>query len=70
MGLDKDIAKELTIHMKLLGLGLGAILRALGFHKKARMSLFERERKSYEADARKEFLKLKERGLSIPVFTL
>lgn len=56
--------------MKLLGLGLGTILRALGFHKKARMSPFERERRSYEADVRKELLKLKEKGLSIPVFTL
>ncbi len=56
--------------MKLLDLGLGTILRSLGFNKKARMSPFEKERRSYEADVRKELLKLKEKGLSIPVFTL
>ena len=70
MGLDKGLVKWFTSVMKLLGLGLGTILRALGFHKKARMSPFERERRSYEADVRKELIKLKEKGLSIPVFTL
>jgi hypothetical protein len=70
MGLDKGLRKELTILMKLLGLGLGTILRGLGLSKKARISPFERERRDYEADVRKELLKLKEKGLSIPVFTL
>lgn len=62
--------KELTIYMKLLSMGLGTIMRALGLGKKARMSPFEQERRSYEQDVRKELLKLKEKGLSIPVFTL
>ena len=60
--------------MNKLALGLGSIveglLRVLTRSKKARVSPFERERRTYEADVRKEFLKLKEKGLSIPVFTL
>lgn len=56
--------------MNLLTLGLGTVLRGLGLSKKARMSPFEQERRSYEADVRKELLKLKAKGLSIPVFTL
>jgi len=34
------------------------------------MSPFERERRSYSEEVRRELLKLKEKGLSIPVFTL
>lgn len=70
MGLDKEFAKEFTEIVNKLALGLGSIFRALGLGKKARVSPFERERRTYEADVRKEFLKLKEKGLSIPVFTL
>jgi len=51
-------------------LGLGHILKALGWGKKARISPFEKERHVFEKDVRREFLKLKEKGLSIPVFTL
>jgi len=54
-----------------LPLGLGTyILRALGLGKKVRVSPFERERQTFEMEVRKELLKLKEKGLSIPVFTL
>ena len=71
MGLDKDFKKVLTKWvMKLPALGLGIILRALGLGKKARVSPFERERRSFEQGVRSELLKLKEKGLSIPVFTL
>lgn len=70
MGLDKKFIKAFTIHMHLLASGLGFILRALGMGKKARISPFERERKIYRDDVRRELLKLKEKGLSIPVFTL
>ncbi len=70
MGLDKDFTKEFTGIVIQIALGLGNILRALGLGKKARISPFERERRKYEADGRKELLKLKEKGLSIPVFTL
>jgi hypothetical protein len=34
------------------------------------VSPFERERRTYTEEVRREFLKLKEKGLSIPVFTL
>ena len=70
MGLDKRIVKEFTIHMHFITSGLGHILRVLGLGKKARVSPFERERKIYRDDVRRELLKLKEKGLSIPVFTL
>mgnify|MGYP001562025839 FL=1 len=70
MGLDKQFGKVFTKYMQLLALGLGHILRALGFGKKARVSPFERERTLYREDVRRELLKLKEKGLSIPVFTL
>jgi len=70
MGLDKDLGKWNTRIVKLLATGLGHILRALGLGKKARVSPFESERRSYEQGVRSELLKLKEKGLSIPVFTL
>lgn len=70
MGLDKQSGKELTKKVTLPRLGLGHILRALGWGKKARMSPFERERRTFELEVRKELLALKEKGLSIPVFTL
>lgn len=71
MGLDKVFAKEFTIRMQhFIASGLGLIARALGMGKKARISPFERERRIYSEDVRRELLKLKEKGLSIPVFTL
>ena len=70
MGLDKSIAQCLTWYMQLLAKGLGTILTALGLGRKARISPFERERRSYSEEVRRELLKLKEKGLSIPVFTL
>ena len=51
-------------------MGLGNLLKALGLGKKTRVSPFERERLSYSEEVRRELLKLKEKGLSIPVFTL
>ena len=56
--------------IQLLATGLGNVLRALGLGKKARVSPFERERRTYNEEVRRELLKLKEKGLSIPVFTL
>ncbi len=70
MGLDNRIPRWLTWYMQLLAKGLGTVLRALGLGKKARISPFERERRSYSQEVRRELLKLKEKGLSIPVFTL
>lgn len=51
-------------------MGLGNLMKALGLGKKTRVSPFERERRSYSEEVRRELLKLKEKGLSIPVFTL
>ena len=56
--------------MQLLALGLEYILKALGVGRKARMSPFEKERRLYNEEVRKELVKLKEKGLSLPVFTL
>ena len=56
--------------IQLLATGLGNVLRALGLGKKARVSPFERERRTYNEEVRRELLKLKAKGLSIPVFTL
>lgn len=38
--------------------------------KKERVSPLTRERQSFEKEAKDQFLKLKEKGLSIPIFTL
>ncbi len=50
-----------------MGLGLEKLFR---WGKRPRLSPFEKDRKRYEADVREQFLKLKEKGLSIPIFTL
>ncbi len=70
MGLDNSILQWLTLYMQPLATGLGSVLRALGLGKKARVSPFEKERRTFELEVRRELLKLKEKGLSIPVFTL
>lgn len=56
--------------IQLLAMGLGNLLKTLGLGKKTRVSPFERERRSYSEEVRRELVKLKEKGLSIPVFTL
>lgn len=52
-----------------LALGLGW-LRFLGIGKKSRMSPLTAERERFEREVREQFLKLKEKGISIPIFTL
>lgn len=42
----------------------------LGKEKQDRTSPIARERQRFEAEVKDQFLKLKEKGLSIPVFTL
>jgi hypothetical protein len=42
----------------------------LGRGKTKRLSPLAQERKRFEAEALEQFVKLKEKGLSIPVFTL
>ena len=59
----------MNIVKKLLAsVGLG-IMKAFG-RRKVRVSPFEREQREFEADVRKQLLKLKEKGLSLPVMTL
>ncbi|MBU1327064.1 hypothetical protein KKB64_04120 [Patescibacteria group bacterium] len=56
--------------MKLLAtMGLG-LRRLLGKGQKGRLSPLEKERMSFERDVREQFLKLKEKGINLPVFTL
>jgi len=50
-----------------MGLGLASIL---GKGSKQRESPVTRERERFEKDVKEQFLKLKEKGISIPIFTL
>lgn len=66
MGLDKEQSACLNGCMKmkmlLARLGLGG--------KTERKSPIAREREKFEAEVKEQFQKLKDKGLSIPVFTL
>lgn len=70
MGLDKEFSNWLYRYMNvknfILRLGLGS---ALGI-KAERKSPLARERERFEADVKEQFQKLKDKGISIPVFTL
>lgn len=82
MGLDKEYATCLNIDMYRLPssqLGLGGLIRSFnqGFasllgrgRTNTRVSPQATERMRFERDVREQFVKLKEKGLSIPVFTL
>lgn len=50
-----------------MGLGLASLL---GKKKKQRESPVIQERRRFEQDVKEQFIKLKEKGLSIPIFTL
>lgn len=66
MGLDKDFPTCLNGHMK-----MKMFFARLGFGvKPKRKSPIARERERFEAEVREQFQKLKDKGLSIPVFTL
>ena len=80
MGLDKgcitwlhDYVMEKLPH-KNWGSGksgvMGYITRALGLGVKKRVSPATQDAKRFERDAREQFVQLKNKGLSIPVFTL
>jgi len=65
MGLDRGYSEWLNKNMfksfmKRLGLGM----------KQMRKSPVAKDRERFEADVREQFQKLKDKGLSIPVFTL
>ncbi|KKU20500.1 MAG: hypothetical protein UX31_C0038G0003 [Candidatus Nomurabacteria bacterium GW2011_GWA1_46_11] len=70
MGLDKEFVKclngNVNVKSLLQALGLGKLAR----DKSSRVSPIVRERERFEAEVREQFKKLKEKGISIPVFTL
>lgn len=70
MGLDKDfltcLNKYMSVRMLLQRLGLGSFFGL----KSERKSPIARERERFEAEVKEQFQKLKDKGLSIPVFTL
>lgn len=81
MGLDKVRMKCLNNNMnaKLLLANMGSLVMKNGVkgilfsllgRKKARLSPGEAERMSFEEEARGQFVELKRKGLSIPIFTL
>lgn len=73
MGLDNVLLRSLNKFMKIkswLGsLGKSFLLSFLG-EQEERISPLVRERQKFEAEVKDQFLKLKEKGISIPVFTL
>lgn len=74
MGLDRSKKKVFNEFMEKTGLlarlGLGAVIRWLNKGKRSRVSPLTQERVRFEEDVREQFKKLKEKGISIPVFTL
>ena len=70
MGLDKEFVKclngNVNVKSLLQALGLGKLTRDKG----SRVSPIVRERERFEEEVREQFKKLKEKGISIPVFTL
>jgi hypothetical protein len=48
----------------------GYVSQALGLESKKRVSPARMDEKRFEHDAREQFIQLKNKGLSIPVFTL
>jgi len=53
----------------LVKLGLG-LKTALGLGPKGRTSPFEKDRRLFEADVKQQLVKLKEKGINLPIFTL
>jgi hypothetical protein len=80
MGLDKRgktvFNGDMAIASKSLGLSRAHIIARgiysllFGGGKKSRVSPLSRERERFEEEAKDQFQKLKDKGLSIPVFTL
>ncbi len=71
MGLDKTkkkvLNKVMSVKLLLKQMGLGS---RLGDNSKTRISPLVRERQRFEEEVRKQFMELKKKGISIPVFTL
>jgi len=56
----------MSVKLLLKQMGLGGI----GDKTKARVSPMVRERQTFESEVRRQFVELKKKGISIPVFTL
>ncbi len=56
----------MSVKLLLKQMGLGGS----GDKAKARLSPMVRERQSFESEVRRQFVELKKKGISIPVFTL
>jgi hypothetical protein len=71
MGLDKTFKKVLnkimSVKLLLKQMGLGSIM---GDSSKGRVSPMVKERQRFEVEVRRQFVELKRKGISIPVFTL
>lgn len=69
MGLDKTCKKVfneyMSVKLLLKQMGLGSAASA-----KSRVSPMVRDRQRFETEVRRQFVELKKKGLSIPVFTL
>lgn len=81
MGLDKMqrqcLNKFVRIKLLLAQMGFSGLAGVKGFfaflfgkRKEMRQSPSTQERERFEREVKQEFLKLKEKGLSIPIFTL
>ena len=73
MGLDKGEGRcfndFVTVQTLLASMGLG-LSRITRFGRKKRVSPLRAEEQKFEEEVKQQFLKLKEKGLSIPIFTL
>ena len=71
MGLDKTkkkvLNKIMSVKLLLKQMGLGS---KMGGNSKLRVSPIVRERQRFEEEVRRQFIELKKKGISIPVFTL
>jgi len=71
MGLDKTkkkvLNKIMSVKLLLKQMGLGS---KSGVNPKSRVSPLVRERQHFEEEVRRQFIELKKKGISIPVFTL
>lgn len=71
MGLDKPekkvLNKDMSVKLLLKQMGLGSMV---GDSTKARVSPMVKERQRFESEVRRQFVELKKKGISIPVFTL
>lgn len=66
MGLDREFDRWLNGYMN-----VRAVLQRLGLGQRVeRKSPVAKDREKFEAEVKEQFQKLKDKGLSIPVFTL